>query len=128
MKTHGTRTIEPFHTSGVQPAVSGAVGPAGAPTRRVPIENHTTPGQRRTLARHFGSLIEPRLTGDVVVVRIDGHRHGLPGGVELAPGDGVVYAMFKGAVFVFVASAEGIRQLDIDRGLADRIRSTHFTK
>ncbi|WP_156496023.1 hypothetical protein [Microbacterium sp. T32] len=128
MASRSASKIGPHRTSGVQPH-----SPAALPGHLVSLGG--TDGtayrplqQQRALARHHAELIPPRLTGDSVVLRLGGRRHGLPAGVELAPGPDAIYCFYRGAIFVFVATAQGIRQLDVDRELADRIRLTHFQK
>ncbi len=120
--------IRPHRTSGVQPHVSAAVPPVDAPTRRAPIENTMTLAQRRTVAQHWAELIEPTVRGTAVTVRLEGAEHGLPGGVQLAPGDGVLYLQYRGSIYALVESGGRIMQLNPDPELASRIRLVHFTK
>jgi hypothetical protein len=80
------------------------------------------------LGRRRAELTAPPITGDAITVVIDGHRHGLPEGAELAPGSHAVYVRHRGSIFCLVGTSSGIKQLVLDRELADRIHSAHFEK
>lgn len=145
MKSSHARVIHPFRRSGrnepgysqpkqQQPVQQATQQPAAAPVRRVAPGNDVTAAYLAGRAK--GTLTEPSIAAAPhehgVTIRIDGHRHRIPEGVEVAfshKGRDIVYLLRPAhSVVVLVAvSGVGVRELkSVPRNVLSDIRDEYF--
>lgn len=140
--THGRR-IHPFRYSGVNPrsaqklATQTPPEPAGAPMRRVAPGNEITASYRAGRAQ--GTLVEPSISAahheHCVTIRIDGYRHRVPEGVEVAfghsQGRDIVYLLRPAHSIVVLVSVRGVGVCElkgIPMDVLTDLRQKHFPR